>query len=107
MNNEHTLGVELSLPMMMNERDDVNGGGMTINDHVSDSKTETSVDDMGKLGPPMRKLDQVLCAVCDIGTDEEKIECTFRRGGMCNIHEVRGMRKLDSMKVWGMYGGIK
>ena len=49
--------------------------------------------------------------MCDSGTDEEKIECTFRRGGMCNIHEVKGTRKLDSMKVWakkknGLFGYV-
>ena len=109
LNNEHSNGVEESLPVGMDDRDDVNVGGMTPNDCVSDQQTETSVDDMGKLGPPMRKQDQVLGAVCDSVTDNGKIECTFRRGGVCNIHEVRGTRKLDSMKVWtkkkiGLFG---
>ena len=112
LNNEHTLGVESSLPMMIDDRDDMNVGGMTLNDRVSDNQTETSVDDMGKLGPPMRKQDQVLGAVCDSVTDNGKIECTFRRGGICNIHEVKGTRKLDSMKVWakkknGLFGFVR
>ena len=106
------------------EKDDcvsMNVGGISPkddDDYLSGVHTVTSVGSGMKPGPPVRKLDQVLGAVCDSGTDDEKIigdvetGCTFKRGGLCNIHNVRGTRVEDRVSVWtkkknGMFGWTK
>ena len=59
-----------------NDRDSNNVGKPSLedeNDRATSVQTVTSVGDSEKPGPPMRKLDQVLGAVCDVGTENVKM----------------------------------
>ena len=59
-----------------NDRDSNNVGKPSLedeNDRATSVRTVTSVGDSEKPGPPMRKLDQVLGAVCDVGTENVKM----------------------------------
>ena len=80
------------------------------NECETTGQTAPSVTSDGKqvIGKP----DQVLGVECDMGTDEPKNtepECKYKRGGMCMLHETKGTKIVDSMKVWtkkknGLFG---
>ena len=108
LDNEHSLvGRHLNVEAGYDDCDEENVRMTAPNDCKVTGQTAPSVNNYEK--HVMRKPDQVLGVEYNAGTDEPKIECKYKRGGMCMIHDVKGTKIVDSTKVWtkkknGLFG---